>query len=117
MAIMETTNHPFFDLVRRQRACRRFSTDPVDDDVVAAVLEAATYAPSAENTQPWEFVVVRDGEARRRIAEVHRGAARARAAHGRRAAGPPGQTARATATGARRRPRPPRPVRGTLVNG
>lgn len=66
------TDRPFFDLVRRQRACRRFSTDPVDDDTVAAVLEAATYAPSAENTQPWEFVVVRDREARRRIAEVMR---------------------------------------------
>lgn len=69
---MDTSDHPFFAVVRRQRACRRFSTDPVDDDTVAAVLEAATYAPSAENTQPWEFVVVRDDEARRRIADLMR---------------------------------------------
>ena len=50
----------FFEVVARQRACRSFSTDPVDDDTIARVLTAATFAPSAENKQPWEFVVVRD---------------------------------------------------------
>lgn len=65
-------HHEFFDLVRRQRACRRFSPDPIGDDVVEAVLEAATFAPSAENTQPWEFVVVRDDAARGRIADLMR---------------------------------------------
>jgi nitroreductase len=50
----------FFDLVRRQRACRSFSDDAVDDAVVERLLAAATFAPSAENSQPWIFVVVRD---------------------------------------------------------
>ncbi len=62
----------FFDLVARQRACRSFSTEPVADDVVAQLLTAATFAPSAENKQPWEFVVVRDTEARARIGELTR---------------------------------------------
>jgi len=47
-------------VMRSQRACRAFRDEPVSDDLLATVLEAATCAPSAENRQPWEFVVVRD---------------------------------------------------------
>jgi nitroreductase len=50
----------FFELVHRQRAHRRFSAEPVSDDDIATILDAAVHAPSAENKQPWEFVVVRD---------------------------------------------------------
>jgi nitroreductase len=63
----------FFDLVLRQRACRDFAPDPVPDEDVARMLEAAVHAPSAENAQPWVFVVVRDVDRRRRIAELTRG--------------------------------------------
>jgi nitroreductase len=59
-----------FAVVHRQRACRDFSDRPVDDDDVARVLDAATFAPSAENRQPWVFVVVRDGAARATIHEL-----------------------------------------------
>ena len=57
----------FFDVVHHQRACRAFNGDPVDDAVVERVLEAATFAPSAENKQPWVFVVVRDPRRRASI--------------------------------------------------
>lgn len=62
----------FFDVVLRQRACRAFRPDPVDEGLVERVLEAATFAPSAENRQPWVFVVVRDGERRAAIGELNR---------------------------------------------
>jgi nitroreductase len=62
----------FLALVRRQRAHRAFSDVFVTDDDVAAVLEAATYAPSAENRQPWEFVVVRDAGTREAIGALTR---------------------------------------------
>src|SRR5688572_14598728 len=68
------------DLVTRQRACRDFSDDPVDDDDIERCLAAATFAPSAENKQPWEFVVVRDPERRAAIGELTQ---RAWEAHGR----------------------------------
>jgi nitroreductase len=70
----------FFAVARAQRACRAFSTDPVPDALVARVLDAATYAPSAENRQPWEFVVVRDSGLRARIGDLTR---RAWVTHGR----------------------------------
>jgi nitroreductase len=51
----------FMALVNNRRSLRRY--DPargVSDDSIRAVLEAARLAPSAENSQPWRFVVVRD---------------------------------------------------------
>jgi nitroreductase len=62
----------FFDVVGRQRACRVFSFEPLADALVQRVLEAATFAPSAENRQPWVFVVVRDGARRAAIGELTR---------------------------------------------
>lgn len=62
----------FVDVVRHQRACRAFRSDPVPWDVVRRILVAATHAPSAENRQPWRFVVVTDAEARERLGELTR---------------------------------------------
>jgi nitroreductase len=62
----------FFSVVRTQRAYRAFTDEPVPDELVERVLEAATYAPSAENTQPWVFIVVRDPGARAQIGELNR---------------------------------------------
>ncbi|HXQ90645.1 MAG TPA: nitroreductase family protein [Acidimicrobiales bacterium] len=61
-----------FEVVHRQRACRSFADRPVEDDTVEQVLEAATFAPSAENKQPWVFVVVRDAQRRGAIGALTR---------------------------------------------
>ena len=60
----------FFDVVHSQRAARSFLPDDVDDETVARILTAATHAPSAENSQPFVFVVVRDPALRRAIGEL-----------------------------------------------
>jgi nitroreductase len=74
------TDRDLFAVVGRQRACREFSLDPVADAEIAQLLTAATHAPSAENRQPWEFVVVRNAAARDAIGEITR---RAWESHGR----------------------------------
>jgi nitroreductase len=66
------TEPDLFSVIRTQRAHRTFTDEPVPDEVVERVLEAATFAPSAENTQPWVFIVVRDADARARIGELNR---------------------------------------------
>jgi nitroreductase len=58
-----------FAVINAQRACRRFDSDiPVPDADVERILDAAVHAPSAENTQPWRFVVVRDAPTRHDLA-------------------------------------------------
>jgi nitroreductase len=62
----------FFDVVLHQRACRQFAPGTVDDLLVEQCLQAATHAPSAENRQPWVFVVLRDDGLRREVAALTR---------------------------------------------
>lgn len=62
----------FFDVALRQRACRDYTDEPVPDADIERILDAATHAPSGENTQPWVFVVVRDAGVRRSIVELTR---------------------------------------------
>ncbi len=62
----------FFDVVFNQRACREFSDEPVPDEDIEQILTAATHAPSAENTQPWRFVVVRDDALRTSLSDLAR---------------------------------------------
>ncbi len=60
----------FHDLVAARSSVRRYDPDrPVSDEHLAAVLEAARLAPSAENAQPWRFVIVRDPVVRERLVE------------------------------------------------
>jgi nitroreductase len=67
-----TTDVPFFEVVLHQRACRQFSDQPVDDELVDLCLRAATHAPSAENLQPWVFIVVREEARRAAVADLTR---------------------------------------------
>jgi 5,6-dimethylbenzimidazole synthase len=50
-----------------RRDCRRFLPDPLPDDLIARLLEAAHHAPSVGFMQPWNFVLVRSVEVRRRV--------------------------------------------------
>ncbi|MCF8032515.1 MAG: nitroreductase family protein [Desulfarculaceae bacterium] len=57
----------FQQVLKSRRSVRAFSDDPVSDETVAALIEAATWAPSPLHLQPWSFVVVRGGEAKAKI--------------------------------------------------
>ena len=48
--------------LRGLRQTRRFTEDPVTDEVLERILEVARWSGSAGNSQPWEFIVVRDRE-------------------------------------------------------
>lgn len=52
-----------------RRSIRRYEDRPVDDETVEKLLRAAMSAPSAGNQQPWRFVVVRDAELKRALAD------------------------------------------------
>lgn len=64
-----TSDPPYFDVVTRQRACRALRPDPVPEAWIEKILEAGTHAPSAQNTQPWHFVVVQDRAVARAISD------------------------------------------------
>ena len=47
-----------FDAIHSQRAVRNFSAEPVTDEAITTIMEAAVRAPSGGNSQPWRFVTV-----------------------------------------------------------
>jgi nitroreductase len=60
-----------YEAMRTLRAVRRLKPDPIPDDVLRRVLEAATWAPTGGNRQPWRIVVVKDPERKRRLGELY----------------------------------------------
>ncbi len=64
-----------FEAIYSARALRRFKPDPVPDEILDRILDAAIRAPSAGNAQPWAFVVVRDPGQRQKLGAIYRKAA------------------------------------------
>lgn len=62
-----------YEAIKTRRSVRSYSDRAIDEAVVQRILDAARLAPSANNTQPWHFVVVRDPERRRKLAELCNG--------------------------------------------
>ena len=58
---------PFLDLARSRRTAREHAPAAVPAAAIAYVLEAARWAPSAANRQPWEFIVIGDPELKRAL--------------------------------------------------
>jgi len=56
------------DFLRSRRSIRRFQPDPIADSVIERILTTATHAPSAHGRQPWRFVIVKNRDARSRLA-------------------------------------------------
>lgn len=56
--------------LRRTRQIRSFTEEPVSEDDLYAILEVCRWTGSSMNTQPWQFIVVRDADLRRRIGEI-----------------------------------------------
>ncbi len=63
---------PLLEGIRTTRAIRRLKPDPVPPALIRKVCEAATFAPSGGNRQPWHFVAVTDPERRQWVADRYR---------------------------------------------
>ena len=62
-----------YEAMSTTRAVRRLRTDPVPDEVLRRVIEAANWAPTGGNAQPWRVIVVTDAGKRRRLQELYIG--------------------------------------------
>jgi nitroreductase len=59
-----------FETILKRRSVRKYQQKPIADDHLKTILEAGRQAPSAANRQPWHFVVVRDADQRRKLAQA-----------------------------------------------
>jgi len=58
-------------MVRKRRSVRVYRSGKVTDEQLETILEAARWAPSGANTQPWEFVVTRDRQKMKKVREIY----------------------------------------------
>ena len=60
----------FLELVKKRRSSWEFKPDPIPDESIEKIIDAARYSPSGFNSQPWEFVVIKEQELRDKIRDI-----------------------------------------------
>ena len=68
------------EVMKNRRHNGRVKADPIPDAHVRKLVEAASWAPSGNNAQPWEFIVVKNPEIKAKLREIMEGPARLPAA-------------------------------------
>ncbi len=61
-----------FELIKSRRSIRKFTNEPVLEEVIDKIIEAGTWAPSGLNNQPWKFGVIRDQDLKKEISTLTR---------------------------------------------
>lgn len=56
-----------YDAIKKRRSVRSYKPDPVPEDKLKRILEAARLAPSAKNKQDWKFIIVKNPEKRKKL--------------------------------------------------
>jgi nitroreductase len=60
----------FLELMKYRRSIRSFKPDPIPDEYIAKILDVARYAMSGANSQPWEFIVIKDAEIKKKVIDA-----------------------------------------------
>ena len=63
----------FYQVIETRRSVRSYKPDPVPEDVLKKVLNAARIAPSGSNRQPWKFIIIKDEERKKKMVELCEG--------------------------------------------
>ena len=63
-------NEQFLNIINNRRSVRKYIERPVSDDLIEKIITAGTFAPSASNRQPWEFIIVTRTDLQEKIAEA-----------------------------------------------
>lgn len=57
-------------VIKERRSIRKYKPDPVPDELILKCLEAARWAPTGEDAQPWRFIIVKDKKTREKLGEI-----------------------------------------------
>jgi nitroreductase len=68
---MKPNPHPVLSALLGRRSIRKFTADPVSEEVLGQILEAGFAAPSAKNYRPWHFVTVSERPVLHQLAAAH----------------------------------------------
>jgi nitroreductase len=63
-------NMDIFELIKTRRSIRKFTDEPVSDEIIDKIIEAGAWAPSGLNNQPWKFAIIKDNELKIKISTL-----------------------------------------------
>ena len=61
----------YLDFLKSRRSIRKFKPEQPPQEVILKAIDAARYAPSARNSQPWRFIIVTDPDLKNKLAGIH----------------------------------------------
>ena len=61
------------EVIKKRRSVRKYKEDPIPEEALLRVLEAARLAPSGKNFQPWKFIIVKDKSLKEKLAHASAG--------------------------------------------
>ena len=64
---MRVRSNDFYELIKKRRSVRAFSSEKVPIDVLDTCIKSAGTAPNGANKQPWHFVVITDPKVKKRL--------------------------------------------------
>lgn len=60
------------DILLERQSCRKYKSDPIPKEDLDYILHAAMSSPSAMNTRPWHFIVIKDKQTHTKIMQIHK---------------------------------------------
>ena len=60
----------FLELAKARYSCRKIASDPVSEEAIDKIIEAAIAAPTAVNKQPWRIIVIRNSDLIAKMGDV-----------------------------------------------
>jgi nitroreductase len=58
------------EVIKTRKSIRRYKPDPIPDEFLDKILEAARWAPTGENYQPWRLIVIKNPETKNKIGNL-----------------------------------------------
>ena len=69
--LVKRSDRNMMNAVESRKSIRRYQQRPIDDEMILQLIESARVAPSGSNTQPWNFIIVKSEETKRKIAKIN----------------------------------------------
>jgi len=58
----------FSEVIKLRHSCRNYSNEEIDSEILQEILDAGKFAPSAQNRQPWRYIIIKDKELIKKVA-------------------------------------------------
>lgn len=59
-----------FDVIKTRRSIRKYMKKDMSDEIIRKLINATRYTPSSRDSQPWEFIIIKNGDIKEKLAKI-----------------------------------------------